>query len=139
MREFNTFGPVYPDRHYYVNRITIKANLRARIDKGRYLTLNAGRQTGKTTLFREVIAELEATGDYFGIIVETKIWYDKAKYEQGKKQLVRYLQAAGLHKGYMVIFDEQLDQNPLLTDQSETFKITVDEKVLRIYLVGVEV
>jgi hypothetical protein len=39
----------------------------------------------------------------------------------------------------MVIFDEQLDQNPLLTDQSETFEITVDEKVLRIYLVGVEV
>lgn len=22
MREFNTFGPVYPDRHYHVNRIT---------------------------------------------------------------------------------------------------------------------
>lgn len=72
-------------------------------------------------------------------IVETKIWYDKAKYEEGKKQLVRYLQAAGLHKGYMVIFDEQLDRNPLLTDQSETFEITVDEKVLRIYLVGIEV
>jgi hypothetical protein len=72
-------------------------------------------------------------------IVETKIWYNKAKYEEGKKQLARYLQVAGLHKGYMVIFDEQLDQNPLLTDQSETFEITVDEKVLRIYLVGVEV
>ena len=72
-------------------------------------------------------------------IVETKIWYDMARYEAGKVQLLRYLTAAGLHKGYLVIFDEQLDQNPLLADQSERFEVTVDEKVLRIYLVGVEV
>jgi hypothetical protein len=24
MREFNIFGPVYPDRHYHVNRVTVK-------------------------------------------------------------------------------------------------------------------
>ena len=72
-------------------------------------------------------------------IVETKIWYDMARYEAGKVQLLRYLTAAGLHKGYLVIFDEQLDQNPLLADQSELFEVTVDEKILRIYLVGVEV
>lgn len=68
MREFNTFGPVNPQRHYHVNRVAVKAALREKIEKGRYLTLNAGRQTGKTTLFREIIAELEATGDYFGIL-----------------------------------------------------------------------
>ena len=72
-------------------------------------------------------------------IVETKVWYDMARYEAGKVQLLRYLTAAGLHKGYLVIFDEQLDQNPLLADQSELFEVTVDEKILRIYLVGVEV
>jgi len=72
-------------------------------------------------------------------IVETKIWYDKVRYEAGKVQLLRYLTAAGLHKGYLVIFDEQLDQNPLLADQSKVFEVTVDEKILRIYLVGVEV
>ena len=72
-------------------------------------------------------------------IVETKIWYDMARYEAGKVQLLRYLTAAGLHKGYLVIFDEQLDQNPLLADQSERVEVTVDEKVLRIYWVGVEV
>lgn len=54
-------------------------------------------------------------------------------------QLLRYLTAAGLHKGYMVIFDEQFDQNPLLADQSEIFEVAVDENIVRIYLVGVEV
>jgi hypothetical protein len=48
MREFNIFGPVYPNIHYHVDRVAVKAELRARVVKGRYLTLNAARQTGKT-------------------------------------------------------------------------------------------
>jgi hypothetical protein len=72
-------------------------------------------------------------------IIETKIWYDKTRYEEGKAQLVRYLQAAGLHKGHLVIFDEHPGKNPLIDDQGESFELTVNEKVLRIYLVGVEV
>ncbi|MFN8493017.1 MAG: AAA family ATPase [Caldilineaceae bacterium] len=70
MREFNTFGPVNPQRHYHVDRVVVKAALREKIEKGRYLTLTAGRQTGKTTLFREIIAELEATGNYFGLLLD---------------------------------------------------------------------
>ncbi len=70
MREFNTFGPVNPKQHYHVNRVAVKAAMREKIEKGRYFTLNAARQTGKTTLFREVIAELEAEGSYFGIVLD---------------------------------------------------------------------
>ena len=79
MREFNIFGPVNPTLHYHVNRVAVKAALRARIDKGRYLTLNAARQTGKTTLFREVIAELEASGEYFGILLDFESLADLEK------------------------------------------------------------
>jgi type II secretory pathway predicted ATPase ExeA len=70
MREFNTFGPVNPQYHYHVNRVAVKAAMRQKIEKGRYFTLNAARQTGKTTLFREVIAELEAEGAYFGVLLD---------------------------------------------------------------------
>jgi hypothetical protein len=38
VREFNTFGPVNPAEHYHVNRVAVKTDLRARIDKGRYLS-----------------------------------------------------------------------------------------------------
>ncbi len=69
MREFNTFGPVNPKYHYHVNRLAVKAAMREKIDKGRYFTLNAARQTGKTTLFREVVAELEAAGGLLGVLV----------------------------------------------------------------------
>jgi hypothetical protein len=85
--------------------------------------------------------EMDILAFYRGyrFIVETKIWYDNAKYEEGKGQLVRYLQASGLPKGYLVIFDEQVGSNPLLTEQGATFEITVADKILRIYLVGIEV
>ena len=73
MREFNTFGPVNPRDHYHVNRVAVKAAMRAMIAKGRYFTLNAARQTGKTTLFREVIAELEAEGTYFCILLDFEL------------------------------------------------------------------
>ena len=72
-------------------------------------------------------------------IVETKVWYDKSKYEAGKQQLLRYIKSAGLEKGYMVIFDEQLEKNPLLTEEGEVFDVEVDDKLLRIYLVNVSV
>ena len=85
--------------------------------------------------------EMDILAFYRGqrFIVEAKIWYDNAKYKEGKGQLVRYLQAAGLPKGYLIIFDEKLNENPLMADHRETFEVTLDEKVLRIYLVGVTV
>lgn len=90
VREFNTFGPVDPLRHYHVNRVAVKAALREKIDRGRYLTLNASRQTGKITLFQELIAELEAEGAYFGLLLDFEALTDLGKadfYEQLANQL----------------------------------------------------
>lgn len=70
MREFNIFGPVYPEHHYHVDRVAVKAAMRTKVEKGRYFTLNAARQTGKTTLFREIISELSESGDYIGILLD---------------------------------------------------------------------
>lgn len=89
-REFNTFGPVDPKLHYHVNRLEVKAAIREKIKKGRYFTLNAARQTGKTTLFREVIAELEAEGAYFGLLLdfETLRGYERTEFYYWLKQEV---------------------------------------------------
>lgn len=92
MREFNTFGPVNPTLHYHVNRVPVKSEIRQKIEKGRYFTLNAARQTGKTTLFREVIAELEAEGEYVGILMnfEALRSYDQTTfYEQLSRVIER--------------------------------------------------
>lgn len=67
-----------------------------------------------------------------------KIWYSQARDDEGKAQLVNYLRAAGLEKGYLVVFDE-LAANPVLATVGDIFELTVDEKVLRVYLVGITV
>ncbi len=41
-------------------------------------------------------------------IVETKIWYGQARYEEGKKQLADYIDKLGCDKeGWLVVFDRR--------------------------------
>ena len=51
-RTFETRGPVSPDRNYVVPRTAEIADLVDRMKKGRYISIFAPRQTGKTTFFR---------------------------------------------------------------------------------------
>ncbi len=52
MREFNTTGPCNPVLHYTVMREALIAEGLEKVRKGRYFTLFAPRQTGKTTYFQ---------------------------------------------------------------------------------------
>ncbi len=90
MREFNTFGPVNPKLHYHVNRVAVKAVVRRKIEQGRYFTLNAPQQSGKTTLFRQVVAELEAEGTYFSLVLdfETLRGYNRDEFYGWLKQKI---------------------------------------------------
>ncbi|MYF55120.1 hypothetical protein F4225_04985, partial [Candidatus Poribacteria bacterium] len=51
MRRFGTQGPVYPEKHYIVNRKAELDEFNARVEDGRYIVIFAPRQTGKTTFF----------------------------------------------------------------------------------------
>ncbi len=57
--------------------------------------------------------------------------------------MVNYLRRVpsgrSLDKGYLVVFDEKLAANPVLVAEGDIFELTVDEKVLRVYLVGIAV
>ena len=73
MREFNIFGPVDPRIHYHVDRVAVKAALREKIDKGRYVTLNAARLgidtagleiTVRTTVDPRVLFALKGPEDH---------------------------------------------------------------------------
>ena len=70
MREFNIFGPVYSNRHYYLDRQEVKQQLHNKIEKGRYFTLNAARQMGKTTFLQEIVNEQEKHGTYFAVLLD---------------------------------------------------------------------
>ncbi|MDM8537514.1 AAA-like domain-containing protein [Desulfobacterales bacterium HSG17] len=59
MREFNTSGPCDPALHYTVMRQELIAQGMKKVQKGRYITLFAPRQSGKTTYFQLLMEELK--------------------------------------------------------------------------------
>ncbi|MDM8562316.1 AAA-like domain-containing protein [Candidatus Marithioploca araucensis] len=63
MREFNTSGPCNPALHYTVMREALIAEGQEKVRKGRYFTLFAPRQTGKTTYFQLLLEAVKE--EYF--------------------------------------------------------------------------
>jgi hypothetical protein len=60
MREFNTSGPCNPALHYTVMREALIEEGKEKVRKGRYFTLFAPRQTGKTTYFQLLLEAVKA-------------------------------------------------------------------------------
>ncbi|QTA77922.1 NTP hydrolase p-loop-containing [Desulfonema limicola] len=58
MREFNTTGPCDPDIHYTVMRENLISKGIEKVKKGRFFTIFAPRQSGKTTYFQLLIRKL---------------------------------------------------------------------------------
>ena len=61
MRQFNTSGPCDPQKHYTLLRERLLLKGREKVDAGRYFTIFAPRQSGKTTYFQLLLQELQAT------------------------------------------------------------------------------
>jgi len=62
MREFNTTGPCNPALHYTIMRETLIAEGLEKVRNGRYFTLFAPRQTGKTTYFQLLLEAVKEEG-----------------------------------------------------------------------------
>lgn len=62
MRIFNTSGPCDPEKHYTVMREALIGKGQALVEQGRYFTIFAPRQAGKTTYFQLLIRRLASQG-----------------------------------------------------------------------------
>jgi hypothetical protein len=71
MREFNVEGPCDPERHYTVMREALVRKGIEKVEKGKYFTIFAPRQAGKTTYFQLMIRQLEKTA-YLPIWISTE-------------------------------------------------------------------
>ncbi len=69
-RSFNTTGPCYPDEHYMLPPERRLGRVMELIERGKYFTLHAGRQTGKTTSAEWLTGHYNA-GDRF-----RAVWFD---------------------------------------------------------------
>ncbi len=62
MRYFNTSGPNIPKEHYTIERTDLIKEGIDLVEKSRYFTIWAPRQTGKSTYFRQLAVKLEEQG-----------------------------------------------------------------------------
>ncbi len=62
MREFNTSGPNIPKQHYTIERTPLIEQGLKLVEKSRYFTIWAPRQTGKSTYFRQLAKKLIKQG-----------------------------------------------------------------------------
>lgn len=60
MKHFNTTGICYPDIHYMADISSVIASIERMIQQGNYLTINRGRQYGKTTTLYLMEEKLQA-------------------------------------------------------------------------------
>lgn len=70
MREFNTTGICYPYKHYMVNIDSRIEEIEKAVAKGEYITINRGRQYGKTTTLYHLAEKLQENYVVFSISFE---------------------------------------------------------------------
>jgi hypothetical protein len=68
-RHFNTAGPCLAEKHYMLPAAARLTQIRSLIDEEKFFVIHAPRQTGKTTLLRNLARELTAEGAFAGFAV----------------------------------------------------------------------
>jgi len=70
MKEFNTTGICYPYKHYMVNIDSRIDEIEKAVAKGEYITINRGRQYGKTTTLYHLAEKLQVNYVVFSLSFE---------------------------------------------------------------------
>ena len=71
MRRFNITGTCYPDEHYMVDITKRLENIEQMVARGEYITINRGRQYGKTTTLYHLTERLSNDYVVFSISFES--------------------------------------------------------------------
>ncbi len=98
MRTFNTSGPCDPKRHYTILREALVAAGMNKVKDGRYFTIFAPRQAGKTTFFQLLLNALAREGNFLPIWISfenTKTLSRKRFYEALNHIIHQELSAVG--------------------------------------------
>ncbi|MDR0515773.1 MAG: hypothetical protein LBH25_01865, partial [Fibromonadaceae bacterium] len=65
---FNIAGPCHPSKHYMLDPLRgIGKELMSLIDQEHYFVIHAARQSGKTTLLKELARKINADGKYYAL------------------------------------------------------------------------
>lgn len=137
MRYFNTHGPVDVAQHYVVTRQLLIDKLSAQIDQGKYFTIFAPRQMGKTTLLRNLEEMLAANPVYLPIPLSFERYetWTEEKFLQHFGRLVSY----NLSEAFQALRHPNLAQiQKLLTESPVVDYLTFSDLFVELYRLAPE-
>ncbi|MEM7537572.1 MAG: AAA-like domain-containing protein, partial [Chloroflexota bacterium] len=99
-RYFNTHGPVEISQHYVVSRQWLVDQLSEQIDEGKYFTIFAPRQMGKTTLMRKLDDMLIENPQYIPITLSFEAYetWSVSEFMEAFAELIEYHLTQALEK-----------------------------------------
>lgn len=122
---FNISGPCNPEEHYMLPAQERLTELRQLIDQKQFFVIHAARQSGKTTLLRELVRHLNAEGEYHALYCSLEAVQGITAPEIGIPTIVQILANA-------VSFAPRLQDHPFETDPDQPFA-TVLRHSLNLY------
>lgn len=137
MRYFNTHGPVEADQHYVVSRQALLDQLGEQIDQGKYFTIFAPRQMGKTTLLRKLDEILAANPTYLPISLSFERYetWSEEQFLQHVGRLISY----NLTEAFQAIHHPRLEQiKKLLAESPIVDYLTFSELFVNLYQLAPE-
>ncbi len=131
MRYFNTSGPCNPAEHYTVMRRDLIAEGVDKVRRGKYVTIFAPRQAGKTTYFKLLLSELRRQGQYTPVWISFETLQNATKkqfYEALGHKLSRELADFGIKAPHAISNEfEMIGLFEALRHQCEKLVIVIDE------------
>jgi len=93
-RFFNIAGPCLPGEHYMIPSENRIKGLRELIDQKQYFVIHAARQSGKTTLLKELTNKLNAEGKYYALYCSLESVQDIIEPEKGIPAIIYSVRTA---------------------------------------------
>lgn len=88
-RRFNTTGPCIPQEHYMLPAQSRMSNLKDLIEAREYFVIHAARQTGKTTMIKDLVRQLNAEGNDYALYCALEEMETISEAEKGIPAIVR--------------------------------------------------
>jgi hypothetical protein len=99
-RFFNVAGPCVPGDHYMLDPLRgMGAELMNLIDAKQYFVLHAARQSGKTTLLKQLTRDINAGGEYHALYCSLEAMQEWTEPERGIPAIVKRLASAFRESG----------------------------------------
>jgi hypothetical protein len=91
---FNIAGPCIPQEHYMLPALQRNPEIQSLIDKKQYFVIHAARQTGKTTLLKSLVKQLNDQGTYYALYCSLETIQGINDPKEGIPAIVRSLNAS---------------------------------------------